>query len=126
MWPNGFGSRPLRHHATLDWVPLLWAASIFVLPAAELEQGERLSDAFWRDGRWGLTCLSGYAVLAMLVDVTLFAEPAMSRTTLYLTAGAALPLLFLVRPARRVRAGPTAGYFALVLWTSWDLSPKAY
>jgi hypothetical protein len=83
-------------------------------------------ELFRRDGRWGLVCLSAYAALAMLVDAVLFREPFMSRTNAYLSAELALPLLFLIVPAPRLKSTLTVAYLILVLWASVDLSPSSY
>ncbi|MBY0399717.1 hypothetical protein K2X89_05440, partial [Myxococcota bacterium] len=47
---------------------LLFAAAALVLPAEELDPGERLEEEFERDGRFGVLCLSVYAAAALFVD----------------------------------------------------------
>ncbi|MBK7644255.1 MAG: hypothetical protein IPJ19_14635 [Planctomycetes bacterium] len=156
-----------RRRAVIDWIPLAWAFSIFVLqlqfwwavlelarverpwslfefltmiaiplllfvaaalvlPADELEAGERLGDAFEQDGRFGLLSLSGYAAMALFVDRTIFETGLASATTAFLGAELLLPLVFLARTGRGVRAISTVLYALIVLWSSWSLSPKVY
>ena len=106
---------------------VLFAAAATVLPMKELGPGENLLYEFRRDGRWGLSCLAAYAVLAMMVNYVLFEVWIVSVTDLYLAAELTLPLLYLVTPMRRKWGGGiTVAYLLLVLWTSWLFSPKAY
>jgi hypothetical protein len=156
-----------RSHAELDWIPLIWAASIFVLqiqfwwavielptlvetwtlnafllllaiplvlflaaalvlPSGELDPGESLRDQFGRDGRWGLICLSAYAVLAFAVDIALFDFSMIEPMDAALAMEFVLPLVFLRSRPRRLRAAVTVVYLLIVLVSSWYASPKFY
>jgi len=106
---------------------LLFAAAAMILPLKELGAGESLLSEFHRDGRWGLSCLAAYAALAAIIDFYLFDVWDPTSADLYLAGEFVLPLAFLLTPRhRRWGATMTIGYLALVLWSSWELSPKAY
>ncbi|MBK7949862.1 MAG: hypothetical protein IPK00_14195 [Deltaproteobacteria bacterium] len=156
-----------RRRATLDWIPLAWAFSTFVLqlqfwwavielarvervwtlfdfltmiavplllfaaaalvlPAEELEAGERLDDEFQHDGRFGVLCLSAYAAVALFADWRIFGAGLVSAPTAVLAAEILLPLVFVVHSGRGARAMATALYVLLVLSSSLFLSPRAY
>lgn len=156
-----------RRRATLDWIPLAWAFSIFVLqlqfwwavielarvdrvwslfdfltmiavplelfvaaalvlPAEELDAGERLEDEFQHDGRFGVLCLSAYAATALFADWRIFAAEIASTSTVLLVAEILLPLVFVVHSRRGARAAATALYVLLVLASSLFLSPRSY
>jgi len=106
---------------------LLFAAAAMVLPLNELDEGENLLLEFYRDGRWGLLCLAAYAALAAIIDYYLFDVWEPTSADLYLAGELILPLAFLLTPRhQRWGAAMTVAYFALILWSSWELSPKAY
>lgn len=156
-----------RHRAELDWVPFIWAASIFILqiqfwwaiielpqilpmwtlptfmlllaipvllftasamtlPAAELEAGDSLGTQFARDGRWGLICLSGYAVVAFTLNVTLFGSEPVSASHALLAVEFVMPLTFLASGKRQVRSAVAVLFLAVAVLQCWLASPKAY
>jgi hypothetical protein len=156
-----------RRHATIDWIPLAWAAAIFVLqlqfwwglielagverawaltdfllvlgvpltlfasaafvlPTAELAPDESLADTFEHNRPFALACLSLYALLALLADRALFGLDGFQMADVYLGLEIVVPLVVLRPVPRAAMAGATLFYLALVLWSSWALSPKVY
>lgn len=112
---------------TMIAIPLeLFVAAALVLPAEELDAGERLGDEFERDGRFGVLCLSAYAATALFADWRIFGTSLASTATAVLAAELLLPLVIVVHTGRGARATATALYVLLVLFGSAILSPSAY
>jgi hypothetical protein len=108
-------------------IPLaLYLTVSLILPSDELSPGTSLIDLFRDNGHWGLVCLAIYAVIAIIIDWRLFGIPLKSEYFWVLPIEFLLPLLFLVAPRSYQKKTVTLLYFVLILWSSWEFSPKQY
>lgn len=105
---------------------VLFVTAALVLPPSELNKGEKLADAFKRDGHWALPCLSIYFVIAMMADWHFWNVSPFSYLGALLGGLILLPLLFIAISSRKVKVVITILFVLLSLWSGWELSPKSY
>ncbi len=105
---------------------LLFVTAALVLPSSELSKGEKLADAFERDGHWALPCLSLYFVIAFVADWHFWGVAPLSYSGVLLGGLVLTPLLFVETSSRSTKEIITVFYLVLSLWSGWELSPKSY
>jgi len=104
----------------------LFVASALVLPDVELKEGDSLTAAFRRDGRWALVFLSLYFALAALADWSFWGVSPWKGVGLVNPALVAFPPVYLSLRQRKAQCVTTVLYAAFYIWAAWLLSPKEY
>jgi hypothetical protein len=104
----------------------LFVSAALILPDAQMRAGTRLEENFLRDGRWSLIALSTWGVAAVIVDITLFEVPLLSKDIGLMALVTIVPLVYLITRDRLLKALITSGNLLLTLWAAWVLSPKYY
>lgn len=110
---------------TLTVPLLLFVATAMLLPE-QLPLQKSTDEELEPVARWGLVALSLYAVVAFVLDLTLFRAKAWSSGTYFLGSEMALPLVYLLVKRARTRVIVSVVYLLHVLVGSVRLSPAAY
>lgn len=103
----------------------LFLAAALILPADPLPEGDTLRTYFERDGRWSLTALAAFNILAMLANWDLWSEGLLAESV-------GLNLVLTIVPiagylgSRRVQVVAAAAYVVILAWAIARLSPTAY
>lgn len=105
---------------------LLFVTAALILPASELGENEKLSDAFERDNHWALACLSAYFAMAFFADWHFWGISPISYLGGLLGGLCLIPLMFIATSSRKAKGVLTVLYVILSLWSGWELSPKVY
>jgi hypothetical protein len=117
---------PVQFLALLGLPLLLFVAAALILPPAELQSGESLSEEFERDGRWALLFLSVYFFLATGENWYFWNTPPFTRPGFINLTLAVIPLSFLAITSRKLRCALTIFYAVISLIAAWAESPHAY
>lgn len=104
----------------------LFVAGALILPSGNQESGQRVSEAFKRDGRWALVILSGYLGISLMANILLYGTPIFSIVQALVVSLMIAPLLFLLLGNLRAQKLATAIYMAWSLWVASVIAPTSY
>ncbi len=117
----------LGHFLFLLSLPmLLFLAAALILPHAELETDEHLTEAFEHDGRWALIFLTLFFILAGLADWYFWHWRVFSLEDALLIVLALCPLIVLKSKIALLKNTITGLYLPLSLFSAWLFSPWTY